>query len=103
MKLDDLKSVCEENGIEWDKVKDLTYVNGVDNKVNFKQFFVAAKKGYSILDSKIFENLKDGIVVEKHLTKNPKIAYNKDLDWIDLTGRHNEIHVLLKCLSGKQE
>jgi hypothetical protein len=51
----------------------------------------------------IFENLKDGILEEKH-KKNPeipKIAFNKDTEWIELLGRHNEIHELLKYLSGK--
>ena len=54
--------MVKEKGIEWSKhLEDLAYVNGF-GKVNYKQFFIAAKKGYSILDSLIFENLKDGIV-----------------------------------------
>jgi hypothetical protein len=53
----------------------------------------------------IFENLPEGLVEEhpKLQTKIPSIAFNKDSAWIELLGRHNEIHDLLKYLSGKQD
>jgi len=47
--------------------------------------------------------LKEGMVEEKHHHKIPTIAFNKDSDWMELIGRHKEIHELLKYLSGKQE
>jgi len=72
--------------------------------VDYNQFLLAAKKGYSILDAYIFKNLKEGHVKEKNQTKIiPKIAFDKDLDWISLLGRHNEIHQILKYLSDKQD
>ena len=67
--------------------------------VNYKQFFIAAKKGYSILDSLIFKNLIQGHVKEIHrsdkLSKHEIIAFDKDQDWMELIGRHKEIHELL--------
>ena len=87
--------------MDWYKVKDLAFINGF-GMVNYKQFLIAAQRGFSILDCTIFKNKKEGIMEEKHLCKvDSHFSYIKNPQ--KLFGRHNEMHDLLKFISSKDD
>jgi hypothetical protein len=61
----------------------------------------AAQRGYSILDTKIFIDKPHGTITEKHIyLDNTPISKKYE---INLLGRHQEIHELLKFLSNKRD